>query len=284
MVASYILTLRASSASGDRPPWGRSDIRVILLASLGVGLGLGLEKGLHDPKRGVAIGLICSVVVGFGFLFGAGPPQQLGWLRWTTIDARTNLRTGVLAGLAAGLVTGLGYGFGYDFQRGLGYGLLVGTGYLLVIVVGGRPSRQRRQPQWAIDAPTVLLIGLIIAITSGAAGYGIAYVLTVILGGRVPLLRSQLRWSPTATPKTLLSGLLAGFATGMIFGLAKTGSWPLNAQELLYGVALGLAFGLMVGLLLGLRQPPMGAANPVDPQSLWRQERRFGVGSGLIAG
>jgi hypothetical protein len=275
---------RASSASDDRPPWGRSDIRVILLAALGVGLGLGLEKGLQDPKRGVAIGLVCSVVVGFGFLFGAGPPQQLGWLRWTRTDARTNLRTGVLAGIAAGLVTGLGYGFGYDLQHGLGCGLLVGTGYLLVIVVGGRPSRQRRQPQWVIDVPTVLLIGLIIAIASGAAGYGIAYILTVILGGRVPVLRSQLRWSPTATPKTLLSGLLAGSATGLVFGVTNTVFRPLNEWALAYGVALGLAFGLMVGLLVGLRQPPTEATNPVDPQSLWRQERRFGLGFGLIAG
>jgi hypothetical protein len=49
-------------------------------------------------------------------------------------------------------------------------------------------------------------------------------------------------------------------------------------------VVLGLAFGLMVGLLLGLRQPPTEATNPLDPQSLWRQERRFGLGFGLMAG
>ncbi|MCA1835943.1 MAG: hypothetical protein LC721_06335, partial [Actinobacteria bacterium] len=39
-----------------------------------------------------------------------------------------------------------------------------------------------------------------------------------------------------------------------------------------------------VGLLLGLRQPPTEATNPIDPQSLWRQERRFGLGFGLLAG
>jgi hypothetical protein len=43
-----------------------------------------------------------------------------------------------------------------------------------------------------IDVRTVLLIGLVIAIATGAAGYGIAYILTVILCGRLPLLRSRL--------------------------------------------------------------------------------------------
>lgn len=275
---------RTPSARSDRPPWSKNDILVIFLAGLGVGLGYGLEKGLSDPKRGTAIGLVCSVVVGLGFLFAVGPPQQLGWLRWASTDTRTNLRTGLLVGLIAGLVTGLGYGFGRDFKHGLGYGLVVATGYLLVIVVGGRSSRQRRQPQYAIDVPTVLLIGLVIAVASGVAGYGIAYILTVIFAGRVPRLRSQLRWSPTATPKTLLSGLLAGSALGLAFGLTTAiPQWP-NKSILAYGVALSLAFGLMVGLLLGLKQPPTDATNPLDPQSLWRHERRFGLGFGLMAG
>jgi hypothetical protein len=161
---------------------------------------------------------------------------------------------------------------------------MVGAGYLLVILVGGRPSHRRSHPMSRIDVPTVLLIGLVIAIATGAAGYGIAYILTVILGGRLPLLRSRLRWSRTATPTMVLSGLAAGSALGLVFGLTGGFFGRLSGHGVIYGVALGLAFGLMVGLLLGLRQPPTEATNPIDPQSLWRQERRFGLGFGLLAG
>ena len=276
---------RRAPPQGDRPRWSGTDLFVILLAALGVGLGIGLQNGLlQGPKRGLTIGLMVSFVIGLGFVLCGGPPQRLGWLRWSKTDTRTNLRTGLVIGLVAGLVAGLGYGLGYDLKHGLIYGLLVGVAYLLVIVLGGRSSQRLNQPQWTIDVPLVLLIGLVIAITSGAAGYGIAYLLTVILGGRLPLLRSRLRWSRTATPTAILSGLAAGSALGLVFGLTGWLFGRLSAQGLMYGLILGLAFGLLVGLLLGLRQPPTEATNPLDPQSLWRQERRFGLGFGLMAG
>jgi hypothetical protein len=218
-------------------------------------------------------------------VLGGGPPQQLGSLRWTRTDTRTNLRTGLVTGLVAGLVSGLGYGLGYDLQHGIVYGFIVGIGYMLAIVVDGLTSPQWSQPRWTgINAPTVLLIGLVIAIASGAASYGITYILIVILGGRLPLLRSQLRWSKTATPTALLTGLVAGPVLGLIFGLTSGIFQRLDGQDVPYGLALGLVFGLMIGLLLGLRQPPPEATNPLDPQSLWRKERRFGFGLGLIAG
>jgi hypothetical protein len=265
--------------------WAGTDILIILLAGLGVGIGFGLEKGLfNDSKRGLAIGFVVSFVVGLGFLLGGGPPQRLGGLRWSRTNTHANLLTGFVIGLMAGLVTGVGYGLGYDLKHGLVYGPLVGLGYMLAIVVGGRSSRQRVQLRWRIDTPAILLIGLVIAIASGAAGYGIAYVLIAVFAGRLPLIRSQLRWSRTATPTTLLTGLSTGLILGLVFGLTSGLFGRLSGKGLEYGLMLGLMFGLMVGLLLGLRQPPIEATAPVDPRSLWRRECQLALALGLVAG
>jgi hypothetical protein len=43
-------------------------------------------------------------------------------------------------------------------------------------------------------------------------------------------------------------------------------------------------FGLVYGLPLGLRQPPTEAIIPLDPPSLWRRERQFGIVTGIVAG
>jgi hypothetical protein len=151
---------------------------------------------------------------------------------------------------------------------------------MCVIVLGGRSSLHRTQSLWSkTDIPTTLLIGLCIAIAS-SAGYGIVYVLIVILGGRPPLQRSRPRWSRTTTPTTLLIGIMAGVVFGLMFGLTH----GLGFTFLLPGLVLGIMFGLTVGLLLGLRQPPTEATSPLDAQSLWRRERRFGLGLGFGLG
>jgi hypothetical protein len=273
----------------NQPRWTRTDILMILLAGTGVGIGAGIEKGIQNgPQRGLAIAVVVSFVVGLGFFLGGGPPQRLGPLHWSRTEARADLRanlpTGFVIGLVAGVVTGVGYGVGYELTQGLVYGSLVAIGYMLVIVVGGRPPRQESQLRWRIDTPAILLIGLVIAIASGAAGYGITYVLVAVFGGRLPLIRSRLRWSRTATPTTLLTGLFTGLILGLVFGLTGGLFGRLGGKGLEYGLMLGLVFGLMVGLLLGLRQPPMEATNPVDPRSLWRRELQLTLGLGLVTG
>lgn len=275
---------RGSSLQRGRLRWSRTDILMILLLGLGVGFGFGLERGVGlGLEIGLVGGLVSGFVVGLGFVLGGGPPQQLGWLRWSRTDTRTNLYTG----LVVGLVAGLGYGLLHGLRFGLVFGFIVGIGYMLVIVVGGRPSQQRSQLRWSrTDLPTTLLIGLVIAIVS-TGGYGIIYVLIVVLSERPPPQRSRLRWSRITTPTTLLTGLMAGLVLGLGYGLVyalTTGlEYGLGLRlGLSPGLALGLVFGLTVGLLLGLRQPPTEATSPLDPRSLWRRERQFGLVFGLV--
>lgn len=284
----------ASPQQPDRLRYNRTDILVILLLGLGVGIGFGLERGFglglgSGLERGLAGGLVASFVVGLGFVLGEGPPQQLGGLRWSRTDTRANLHTGLVIVLVAGLVTGLVYGLLQGPRFGLVYGFIVGIGYLLAIVIGGQRSPQQNQlGRRRIDTPTTLLIGLVIAtVTTG--GYGIIYVLIVILAGRLPLQRNWLRWSRITSPTTLLAGLIAGLVFGLGYGLVyalTTGLlYGLGLEHgLRPGLALGLVFGLTVGLLLGLRQPPTEATSPLDPWSLWRRERQFGLVIGLVIG
>jgi hypothetical protein len=279
--------------------WSRSEILTILLLGIGVGVGVGLESGFglgsvtdfaSKIKHALAVGFVSSFVVGLGLVLGGGPPQPLGWLRWRRSPTLTNLLVGLPIGLVAGLVAGLGYWLGYGHRFGLVYGFVAGVGYLVVIVVGGRPSQQRSQLQRSrIDTPTTLLVGLVIAIvTSG--GYGVIYVLSVILGEQ-SMLRSRLRWSRTITPTTLLSGLMAGLVLGLVYGLVYALVYGLTygyesgfGLGLTPGLTFGLGFGLTIGLVLGLRQPPTEATSPLDPQSMWRRERLFGIVFGLMFG
>lgn len=282
--------LLVSPSRGGSPPqrerlqWSRTDILMILLLGAGVGVGTGLQNGLLGGfKPGLAIGLVSSFVVGLGFVLGRRPPQQLGCLRRSRTDTRTNPRTGfpvrLAAGLLAGLVVGLGYGYAYGLKPGLWYGFIVGIGYLLVIVVRGRTSPQRNQLRWSsISTPTTILIGLIIAIVS-TGSYGIIYVLLVLVGGRSAPQRNQLRWSRTTAPITLI-GLVAG---PLLWIWQRTIGDNAGLPELVFNLALGLGFGLTAGLLVGSR-PPVEATSPLDPQSLWRREYQNGLVTGLVVG
>jgi len=274
----------------DGPRWSRAEIFMIVLLGLGVGYGYGLGQGLQNgPKHGFAAGLTSSLVVGLGFVLGGGPPQRLGRLRWSKTETRTNLRTGVMVGLVSGLVSGfvVGLVFGrvYTPKYMLMTGFIVGIGYLLVIVFGGRPSPQQGQLRGRrTDTLTTILIGFIIGSVS-TAGYGIIYVLIVMLGGRNPLLRSRPRWSRIETPAILLTGLVYGLLDVLMyrFVYGKTLLYVL-IHQLVNGFVYGLVVGLTVGLLLGLRQPSTGATSSLDPPSLWRRERQFGLALGLVAG
>jgi hypothetical protein len=263
-----------SPSRSGRPRWSRTDIFTIFFLALGVGVGFGLEVGY-------VAGVVCSFIVGLGFILSGGPPQRLCWLRWGRTDTRTNLLTGLVIGLVAGLVAGLGYGFLHGMRFGLVYGFIVGIGYMLVIVIGGRPSQRRDHFWWSrIDTPTTLLIGLVIAIVSSGSN-GIIYVFVVILSGRSPLQRNMLRWSRT-TPRTLLIGLTVGLVLGVWHGITWAREYRLGPEP---GLALGLVFGLTVGLLLGLRQPStVAATSPLDPRSTWRRERLFGLVFGPVFG
>jgi hypothetical protein len=262
--------------------WSRTDIPMILLLGIGVGMGFGLQHGLlKGLKDGLAIGLMSSFVVGLGFILGGGPPQQLGRLRWSRTDTRTNLLTGFVLGVVSGVVSGLGFGLVSGLVSGLVVGFIVGIGYMLVIVVGGRPSQQQSRLRWSrTDTPTTLLIGLVIGIVT-AAGYGIIYILLVILAGRSHQQRGRLRWSRTDTPTALLTGLVSGLVLGVGYGL--TGGL-IGGLGLVSGLVLGVVFGLVGGLMLGLRQSPTQSISPQDPRSLWRRECQFGLGLGLMVG
>lgn len=288
--AGLLITSPPSGESFPRPNqlrWSKTDILIILTLGVGVGIGIGLEIGLLTGlSNGIAAGLVASFVIALGFVLGGGPPQQLGRLRWCRTGTRMNLLVGVMIGLVAGLVTGLGYGLVHGPRFALLYAFIVTVGFLLVIVIGGRPSQQQSQLQWSsADIPTRLLIGLIIAIVS-TSSYGIIYVLIAVLGGRSPLQRSRrLRWSATTTPTTLLTGLLTGVALGLVYWLVYQLT---HGRELTLGLTpglmIGLGFGLTIGLLLGLRQPPTEATRPLDPQSAWRRERQIGLVFGLVFG
>jgi hypothetical protein len=259
-----------SAQEQGQPQWNKIDILIILFLGLGVGVGFGLEVGLVG-------GLVSSIVVGLGFVLSGGPAQKLGWLQWSRTDTRTNLLTGLVVGLVAGLVAGLGYGLRYGFQFGLVYGTIAGVGYMLVIVVGGLSSQRRSRFRWSAgDTARTLLIGFVIA-TVSTAGYGTLYVLITILSGNPPRLWNQFRRRGTTTPTTLFTVLMAGLGLGFLYIL--TYGLALNV-----GLGLGLVFGIMLGLLLGLRQPSTEASSPLDPLSVWRRERQFGLGLGLIVG
>jgi hypothetical protein len=270
-----------SPQRGDRRGWSRSDIFMAVPLLLGVGVGVGLERGLVGGLEYRVVGvLMASFVVGVGFVLGGGHSQPLSGLRWDRTANSTNLHAGLMIGVAAGLVVGFGYGLVYGFKYGLAPGLIVGIGYICVIALRGRSSTQQNQSMWSwTDIPATLVVGLCIAIAS-SAGYGIIYVLIVILSGRSPLQRSRPRWSSITTPTTVLAGLVVGLVIGVVFALTHGLGFAFKGP----GLVLGLLFGLTVGLLLGLRQPSTEAASPLDPQSLWRRERRFGLGLGVGLG
>lgn len=283
--------LLMSPSGGGPQRWDRlrrTRIVAILLLGLGVGFGFGLERRFafgFDLKTGLAGGLVSGVVVAIGFFLGSGPPQQLGWLRWSRTDTRANLLTGFVIGSMAGLVAGLGYGLLQGLRFGLVYGFIVGIGYLLVILAGGRRSRKRSRAQRSrVDTLTTLLIGLVIAtVTTG--GYGIIYAFIAILGERPPLQRSRLRLSRN-TPVTLFTGLVIGLVIGLVYGLVYGLMYSLTTGRdyglgLRPGIVLGLVYGLTIGLLLGLRQPPTEDINPLDPRSAWRREFQFGLVFGV---
>ncbi len=269
--------------------WSRVDIYTILFLGVGVGCAFGTEVGIRAGfNHGAAIALMSSFVVALGLVFGGGPPQQLGWLRWCRTGTPRN-HLGLVAGLVVGIVAGLGYGlaYGLSFGReyglrfGIVYGLIVGVGYMFVIFLGGRSSSHRSQLQLnRTDTPSTLLIGFVIA-TVTAGGYGIIYVLIVILSGRSPLQESRLRWSKTTSPTTLLTGLSLGFLYGLVYGLVY---WLTYGRELGPGLAHGLGIGLTMGLLLGFRQPPTEATSPLNPKSVWHRELRFGLVFGFLFG
>jgi hypothetical protein len=268
----------------DRVRWSRADIGVILLLGLGTGSAAGLMLGLAIGLRaGLIIGPVSGCVVGLGFALGGGPPQRLGRLRWSSTDTHTNLRTGLVIGLVAGLVAELGYGSVSSLRFGLVHGFIVGIIYLLVILVGGRPALQRSQLSGSTTGTLIpLLVGLGIG-TSSLTGYGIIYVLIVILAGRSPLTRGRPRWSKADTPTILLTGLAVGLICGPVYGLVYGLAFG-TTNGLILTFVFGLAFGLVGGLILGLRQPPTEATSPLDPPSLWRRERQFGLGLGLVMG
>jgi hypothetical protein len=270
---------------GGGPPGQRERrwwIPMILLLGTGVGVGTGLQNWLRGggPVIGLLMGIVSSFVVGLGFALGGRPPHQLGWRRGSRNDTHTNLRTGLAIRLAAGLAAGFVAGLGYGLVIGLKYGFMVGIGYLLVVGVGGRTSLRRNQLRWSrTSILTTLLIGLIIAIVS-TGGCGIIYVLIVLLGGRPAQQRSQLQWSRTTTP-LILMGLVAGPLL-WLWHWYTTGNNP-GLPDLAFNLALGLGFGLTSGLLMGF-SPSMEATSPLDPQSLWRRERRGGLVAGLVVG
>lgn len=292
MFGAGLLLMSPTSGGSPQQRAGLRWTRIVatLLLGLGVGFGFGLERRFafgFDLEIGLMGGLVSGVVVAIGFFLGGGPPQQLGWLRWSKTDTRTNLHTGLVIGLTAGLVAGLGYGLLQGLMFGLVYGFIVGIGYLLVIIVGGRRFRQQSRLRWSrLDTPTTLLIGLVIAtVTTG--GYGIIYVFIVILSERPPLERSRLRWSKTDTPRTLLSGLAVGLMFGLLYGLVYGLVYRLTTRQdywlgLRPGIVLGIVFGLTVGLLLGLRQPPTEDTSLLGPRSSWRRELQFGLVFGLV--
>jgi hypothetical protein len=95
--------------------------------------------------------MMTTFVVGLGFVLGGGPPQRLGWLRWSTTDTRTNLRTGLVSGVVAGFMVGLVYGLGYGLVSGLSYGLMDGLVYGLTSgLVAGLGSGLVTSATWAV--------------------------------------------------------------------------------------------------------------------------------------
>jgi hypothetical protein len=267
----------------DHREWSSTDFFMAVPLLLGVGAGVGLERGLVGGLWYRLVGvLMASFVVGVGFVVGGAhhQPLPLGDPRWSRKTTSTNLLLELVIAVSAGLVVGFGYGLVYGFQYGLAPGFIVGIGYICVIVLKRRSSLQRSHSLWTwTDIPTTLVIGLCIAIAS-SAGYGIVYVLIVILSGRSPLQRSRPRWSSVTTLTTILAGLVVGLVVGLVFALTHGLGFAFKGP----GLVLGLLFGLTVGLLLGLRQPPTEATSPLDPQSLWRRERRFGLGLGVGLG
>ncbi|MGH3853448.1 MAG: NACHT domain-containing protein [Pseudonocardiaceae bacterium] len=282
-IVGFGLLVMSPPRGGSRPQrsrlrWSGTDVRRILLLGLGAGVATGAELGFEaGPQVGfgldLGIGLMSSFTIGLGFVLSGGPPQRLGWLRWSGTDTRGNIRTGLVVGITVGITVGVKNGLAYGLNYAFAPGFIIGIGFMLVIAFGGQPSlRQNRLPGSGSGTPTILLIGLIIAI-EGAPGYGVIYILIGILGGRSPLQQGRLRWSRTVTPTTILTGLVVGIALGLADGLVL---------GLMPGLEFGIVFGLTGGLLLGLSQPSTEATGPLDSRSLWRRESQLGLMVGLV--
>lgn len=167
------------------------------------------------------------------------------WPRVLTTTLVTGLVGGLLQGILEGLLVGLSHGFRQGFDQGLVFGLVAGCTYALVF-------------------------GLISA-----------------LGGRYP---RQLGWLPkgrTAIRTTLVFGIVVGLgfglANGFVFGRAYG-----SRSGLMVGLNNGLfnmfVFSLAFGILTRFARPPMDAFNPIDPSSLWRQERQRALKAGFVFG
>jgi hypothetical protein len=77
---------------------------------------------------------------------------------------------------------------------------------------------------------------------------------------------------------------MLGLLYGIIFGLLYAVEHLKYGLVFRFGLIPGLVFGLTGGLLLLFRQPPTEATSPLDPASLWRRERQYGLGLGVVLG
>lgn len=283
-------------------------IRNAIIAGLVIGIEEGFPEWYADvPGNGFTDGLVLGtqkmlvawLVVSLGFVIitahGARVPRRRQRRAWWK---RTNLRATVVAGLATGLTVKLIWGLIIGSTEWLLHGRSPGLAYLLsaglvpgllfglAAGLGRRPYQQLGPPP--PDRPdtrtilTAVIIGFVMAFYFSLA-LAFIFLVLVWLGGRPPRQLERRQPNRAGRRTILIPGLVFVLVAVSVFGFNVALSQGLS-QGLWFGAAAGLVLGVVFAVLTALAQPSTGAASPIDPQSLWNQERQFGLTAGIGVG
>ena len=278
---------------------------ITLVAGLILGLVAGIGSALSpggDLAYGSGAGLGAGIIVGLmgvviwfvvGFVVGILPRLAAG----------ITLVAGLIIGLVAGIgsVFSLGGHLAFRIGAGLGIGLIAGLIVELMGLVGWFVVRLLPR----LDGRITLGFGVTVGLAAGIADIylpdgtmqGILFGIEVgIVSG---LLACLLFWllPPLAVGIALGFGFVAGFAAG----IAEASSLRGIAAVIEFAIGFGLTGGFMVGLaiwLVGWLVPQLaegfvtgltavsaeGARNPQGPLENWRNDRMFGLVTGLAFG
>lgn len=220
---------------------------------------------------GLAAGLAAALVS--WFTDDLGERTVIGFLPASAVGGVLGLATAIVTERRATHVNFPGGSGETRFNLGMGLmaGLAVGSAVALTVGPASGPA-------------AAATVGLAAALTAGTATGRAAG------GDGVP--PPHFTTDPNAKPAErflgrLIAGIQAGLGAGIPAGLA--GGIPLGlAQGLQRGLGVGLAIGfayvLAFGLLDGFTRITPDQDSPVGPLSVWDQDRRHGLATGVVFG
>jgi hypothetical protein len=245
-----------------------------LLGGLLVGLAYGftamifimpgdtLWMEFRNPSlRGLAFGVGLGLPV--GLIYGRSDREPKKIRNWRAISLRSVLRTGLTIGLIAGLVVVL----------------MNGPLFILNGLVAISNAKSRGPIQLISQLMAGLAVGLLLGLNYDLPGKS-----GKAEGNPQELVKSRRKDRTTGFLTAVMVGLMTGLKAGLVAGLAVG-----LALGLVAGLAIVVGFGVMprvaggffAGLAVG---SAFGESSPQGPFESWRNDRVFGLVTGLGLG